>query len=209
MDVPAGTTYADLTVIREVERSGSNRRFLCRCTCGKESVKFLGNLRLGRSTSCGCNTKSGEAGRAASVSARRRRAQITDDGRICHTCGEWKRWSCFSADNRSGRGKSSNCIDCSHWRAIRAVYGVSRKEWMHLLDSQGGGCALCQSSGPSKRRLAVDHDHDCCGSKRACKQCVRGLLCDGCNRLLGLVERRPALRHRFDDYLSRRPLADF
>ena len=28
---------------------------LCRCSCGKESVVYVTNLKSGRSTSCGCN----------------------------------------------------------------------------------------------------------------------------------------------------------
>jgi hypothetical protein len=62
--------------------------------------------------------------------------------------------------------------------------------------------------------LAVDHDHSCCQGSRGradgragCKKCIRGLLCDFCNRVLGRIEQKPALAERFADYLSRRPLA--
>lgn len=49
-----GSKYGRLTVLKEVEKVGYNRRFLCRCACGKESVAFLSNLRRGHTTSCGC-----------------------------------------------------------------------------------------------------------------------------------------------------------
>lgn len=202
MHVPAGTVFADLTVIREVERSGLNRRFMCRCVCGKESVKFLGNLRLGRSTSCGCLTKMGEAGRAAVLADRRAKAQETDEGRMCHTCQTWKTWEDFRPDPRRARGRSSNCIECGRWRRIKLLYGIARSEWMSILDRQGGSCALCDDSAD----LMVDHDHACCGENHGCRGCVRGLLCDFCNRVLGRIEQKPGLATRFDDYLRRRPL---
>ena len=36
-----------------LERLPPNR-VLCRCSCGKESVVYVHNLKSGRSTSCGC-----------------------------------------------------------------------------------------------------------------------------------------------------------
>lgn len=213
MHVPAGTVFTDLTVVKEIERSGANRRFMCRCVCGKESVKFLGNLRLGRSTSCGCNTKSGEAGRAASVAARRARAQMTTKGRMCHTCQTWKLWDHFRLDPRRPEGRASNCIECGRWRAMKAVYGISRVEWEQLRNGQDSRCALCGERSEDSK-LFVDHDHACCpgmrgqgGIKAGCKNCIRGLLCNSCNNVLGRIEQKPALAERFSDYLCRRPLA--
>lgn len=202
MHIPAGTVFADLTVIREVERSGHNRRFICRCVCGKESVKFLGNLRLGRSTSCGCLTKSGEAGRIASLAARLRRAQVTAEGRMCHTCRTWKEWDQFQIDPRRPRGRSSNCVDCARWRRIRRHYGIDRTSWQSIRDGQEGRCGLCGDSAD----LMIDHEHSCCGYDYGCRDCIRGLLCDFCNRLLGRIEQKPLLARRFADYLQQRPL---
>lgn len=203
MQVPAGTAFAALTVVEEVARSGQNRRFLCRCACGRETVKFLNNLRLGRSKSCGCRDERGVAARAQIVAERRGRAQESDQGRICHTCKEWQTWSNFCQDLRRSRGKASNCMRCSHWRSIKASYGLTRAEWEWLRDSQQRRCALCTEVDSVS--LAVDHDHSCCGRARACKRCIRGMLCGVCNRMLGHVERKPALRDRFADYLQRRP----
>lgn len=200
MQVPVGTAFADLKVVREIEPSGTNRRVLCVCMCGNETVKFLNNLRAGRSTSCGCAYDLGAVGRAASVAARRQRAQITVDGRMCHTCGTWKTWDHFRADPRRPEQRASNCIDCARWRGIRARYGIGRDEWEELRDTQGG-CALCGDVG----ELSVDHDHACCGINRGCRNCLRGLLCDFCNRVLGRIEQKPALAERFADYLQRRP----
>jgi hypothetical protein len=206
MQIPAGTTFGDLAVIREIERSGYNRRFECSCTgCGTVGVKWLSNLTQGK-TSCLMCVPMAErnlAGREAVIAARRAASQESDDGRICLTCGEWKPWIKFSGDLRRARGKSSNCIECASWRTIKALYGLTRAEWEWLRESQQTCCALCGQN--SAIRLAIDHDHACCGRERACKKCIRGMLCSVCNRLLGHVVTRPVLAARFSDYLERRP----
>jgi len=64
-------------------------------------------------------------------------------------------------------------------------------EWYEqTLASQGGHCALC-SAEPKEKRLNVDHDHACCpcvNTRNTCGECVRGLLCDRCNTVLGVFE---------------------
>lgn len=214
MSIPIGTTFSDLTVTEEIERSGVNRRFMCRCICGKEVVKFLNNLRSGRSTSCGCKTKRGEAGRIASTAASRARAQITIDGRMCHTCQTWKTWDHFRVNRRCPEGRSSNCIECGRWHGIKVTYGISRAEWEQMRDNQESRCALCGDL-TLDLDLLIDHDHTCCPVKRersvlraGCRRCIRGLLCDSCNRLLGRIEQRPRLASRFTDYLALRPLLE-
>src|SRR4030095_3098139 len=58
-------------------------------------------------------------------------------------------------------------------------YGLTNKQYDKLLESQGGGCAICGRL-PGKRMLAVDHDHD---TGKA-----RGLLCYACNSGLGNLQ---------------------
>ena len=54
-DIPAGTTFGQLTVLARTDRrSGYNRYFLCRCTCGRE-VEIQGTHMLHHGQiSCGC-----------------------------------------------------------------------------------------------------------------------------------------------------------
>jgi hypothetical protein len=52
--VPPGTTIGHWTVIAEAPRRWGLRHLLCRCTCGTERAVFIGALRIGTSTSCGC-----------------------------------------------------------------------------------------------------------------------------------------------------------
>lgn len=55
--------------------------------------------------------------------------------------------------------------------------GVSDEQYAAMLETQGGGCAICGAT-PKTRRLHVDHDHADKGLR------VRGLLCHRCNRAL-------------------------
>lgn len=58
IDVPPGTRYGLLTVIREVyqvSQSGKRLRMQeCRCDCGNVTTVTTGNLVNRRSKSCGC-----------------------------------------------------------------------------------------------------------------------------------------------------------
>ena len=94
-------------------------------------------------------------------------------------------------------GRSHRCKPCSRQiaaetreerypkiknRDMLALYGISLEEYYQRLEEQGGTCYLCPATPPTNTRkkfLCVDHDHET-GK-------VRGLLCDKCNRGLGLL----------------------
>lgn len=51
----AGEKYSRLTLIEKVGREKCrNARWLVRCDCGTEFEASLGNIRSGRTRSCGC-----------------------------------------------------------------------------------------------------------------------------------------------------------
>lgn len=76
---------------------------------------------------------------------------------------------------------------------LKATYGISSAEFDALLEQQGGHCALCPNVA-KRSALHVDHDH-------ATGQ-VRGLLCGGCNRVLGFIEARPGWTEAAHAYLK-------
>lgn len=67
--------------------------------------------------------------------------------------------------------------------------GLTLEEYVTLLVKQHGKCDICGVlEKDSKKRFAVDHDHSCCSGQVTCGKCIRGLLCQRCNMVLGLVE---------------------
>ncbi|MGD9664619.1 MAG: endonuclease VII domain-containing protein [Novosphingobium sp.] len=60
------------------------------------------------------------------------------------------------------------------------TYGINLAEYNAIIERQGGGCGICGVSQENHRlRLAVDHCHET-GK-------VRGVLCQQCNRALGVL----------------------
>ena len=59
---------------------------------------------------------------------------------------------------------------------IKKKYGLSKSDYLALVQAQAGCCAICGGYDKGKR-LAVDHCHE---TGKA-----RGLLCQACNRSLG------------------------
>lgn len=86
-----------------------------------------------------------------------------------------------------------------------AKYGITPEQYDALFDEQGGRCAICRreglrlgAGGDANRRnvLCVDHCHDS-GE-------VRGLLCQTCNRAIGLMQDDPDLLRSAITYLTSR-----
>lgn len=74
------------------------------------------------------------------------------------------------------------------------LYGVTRAEYDELLERQGGVCAIC-GAPPNRKKLGVDHDHET-GE-------IRGLLCPGCNRAIGMLKEDPKIMQKAIDYVKR------
>ena len=70
-------------------------------------------------------------------------------------------------------------------------YGLTQEAFDARLEAQGYVCAMGGEPFTEDSVICVDHDHACCpSSMKSCGKCVRGLLCSGCNRALGIVERK-------------------
>lgn len=85
---------------------------------------------------------------------------------------------------------------------LKRHYGISKKQYDELADTQAHRCAICLKPEGSvikgrPIKLAVDHCHDT-GK-------VRGLLCSPCNRALGGFQDSPEILKRAILYLGSEP----
>jgi hypothetical protein len=86
-------------------------------------------------------------------------------------------------------------------QTLRMKFGMTVPQYESRLAIQNGVCAICGAK--QKRRhqcgspcnLPVDHDHS--------TGFVRGLLCDMCNKGLGMFRDNPLLIRRAAEYLER------
>lgn len=88
-------------------------------------------------------------------------------------------------------------------KLLERNYNITLVDYNNLLQKQSGKCAGCQRL-PSEfeNGLGVDHDHKCCPGSKSCGKCVRGLLCPGCNRLLGQIADNINTLYRLANYLQ-------
>lgn len=76
-------------------------------------------------------------------------------------------------------------------------YGIGLDEYNTMFTKQQGKCAICSGEPPKnqhKKRLNIDHCHST-GK-------VRGLLCDACNRAIGLLKDSEKLLNNAIKYLN-------
>jgi hypothetical protein len=81
---------------------------------------------------------------------------------------------------------------------LRAKYGIGLSEFAALLETQGGGCAICGRPDPGiswGKNLHVDHCHK--------TGAVRGLLCQSCNTSIGRFGDDPEMLRKAIAYLER------
>lgn len=119
----------------------------------------------------------------------------------CRQCDikliEGVNWAASHASRKQRICKACNSKQTKEWRKqnlkkqreyaekrgkwwIEARYGIDEVEWKRMFDAQLGRCAICDSEDPKGNHgvFHVDHCHET-GK-------VRALLCDTCNRGLGM-----------------------
>jgi hypothetical protein len=139
----------------------------------------------------------------------------------CTVCKESKSLDCFYNYKATKDGKSYRCKDCDDvarkkWRDnnpsrskesvrgrnLKHKYGITLEEYKKMFKEQGECCLICRTtentvSGDrfSKISFAVDHDHS--SGK------VRGILCNQCNRALGMFKDRKDILESAIKYLEK------
>jgi hypothetical protein len=142
--------------------------------------------------------------------------------KTCTKCGIQKPETKFVLDHKRGHRKS-HCLACTSaaakmWRKrnpdyektryqagkswtrerhLIRKYKVNLSDYQRMLVSQGGCCAICMAPETSQFKgvFHVDHCH-ATGS-------VRGLLCRGCNHILGHVKDDPKVLRNAISYLRK------
>lgn len=129
-------------------------------------------------------------------------------GRSCDLCRERSRQK--AAERRDKQRLDGTAKAYNRRNGLQTKFRMSIEEYETLHKRQGGMCAACgnpetalSTDGMSVRCLAVDHDHACCPGKKSCGRCIRGLLCNRCNVMVGMALDDPARLDRAAAYLRR------
>ena len=94
---------------------------------------------------------------------------------------------------RAGRRKETNPT-AQREAELKRLYGITLQDYVQMFEKQGEVCAICKKKCPTRKSLSVDHDHQ--------TGIVRGLLCNRCNRALGMFKDNSTLLLRAAQYIK-------
>ncbi len=114
--------------------------------------------------------------------------KISKNGKI------YKRGSCKYCHGRLRKKPSKIYREEDYYKKIKYRYNLSKKEYLYLFNKQKGKCAICLTA--TKIKLCVDHNH------KTGK--IRGLLCNKCNKSLGLMNDNSNNIKRMLKYISQK-----
>lgn len=104
----------------------------------------------------------------------------TADEMYCYNCGVYRDEYEFNLSN-------TLCDPCHKRNRTAKNYGVSLQE-LDRLYADNLNCNICQSNLATTKNRHIDHDHACCPGQRSCGKCIRGILCQACNMMLGFAK---------------------
>lgn len=78
-------------------------------------------------------------------------------------------------------------------------YRLTIEDYSKMFYEQNGLCLICKKA----RKLIVDHDHNCCSEKLTCGKCVRGLICNQCNLIVGIIENNSGIIESSKKYINK------
>lgn len=111
---------------------------------------------------------------------------------VCKICS-YERHKRYAAKN------SERIHRLDHKRLLKFKYGMTLEQYDALFEKQSGKCAICGRTEMSNRTtaqryLSVDHNH--------ATEKIRGLLCDRCNRAVGLIGEDYTILEKAIEYLK-------
>ena len=74
---------------------------------------------------------------------------------------------------------------------LKMKYHLTSDAISVMLAAQDNRCACCNDTLSPGRGTHIDHDHSCCPTYKTCGKCIRGLVCEPCNSMLGKAKDDP------------------
>ena len=107
-------------------------------------------------------------------------------------------------DKIKNRSKIYNAksVDIRREYLLKKTFKISLSDYNSILENQNFSCKIClRKADTFKKNLSVDHCHK--------TEKIRGLLCDGCNRSLGVFKDSVENLERAIEYLNKSREPDF
>lgn len=118
----------------------------------------------------------------------------SDGKKVCLVCIEERKGDLCPAGLHA-RAEHENdygqCRPCAARRQIayrlKAKYGLTVEKFEEMLAAQDYRCGICREEFDldAHNGVCMDHDHSCCPGEKTCGKCLREILCDSCNKLIG------------------------
>ena len=85
---------------------------------------------------------------------------------------------------------------CGTHDATKRTYNLTSQQLVEMLSRS---CEVCGVSD----NLTIDHNHSCCNKRSSCGKCVRGTVCQNCNRAMGQAKDNSKTLRMLADYLDK------
>jgi hypothetical protein len=106
--------------------------------------------------------------------------------------------------------RSAERVQSTRLRMALRNHSMTQSRYLELRRQQQDLCGACHQplDFVSAYAVHIDHDHSCCNGRMpngriSCGECVRGLLCKGCNIGIGAMERERTKWPLWIEYLRR------
>jgi hypothetical protein len=105
----------------------------------------------------------------------------------------------------TGRDSGGRCRACTRDAVLKRIYNITSVDYDKMLNEQNDRCAICGGTDtgmPNVDYFCIDHDHSCCSTDKTCGKCIRGLLCNVCNSLVGFSKENVGILLKTIEYLN-------
>lgn len=131
------------------------------------------------------------------------RRRFTATTKYCPKCDTWLPNEFFNKSRKEVSGLTSYCKPCTRRHVVHQKFGLTAEEHNALLKKQNYRCGNKGCGEIVDRSSDIDHDRHCCPSDlKTCGNCVRGILCKRCNKVLGFASDDITLLQGSIDYLK-------